>query len=115
MLLLVVSAIAPLSLALIMIILALLSKKLGDVTQRPAIFRWYFVSTGLILVSTALRVTDTARLGTLDAEQALSYDMLLMMGLLLAVVVTWQYWWWLLGERGTHPDKGADQRRSKRG
>jgi hypothetical protein len=91
----------PASIIVALIVLALLSQRLGAVTKRSPLYRWFFVSVVLIGISVI------ARLVNLGATEALGRDVLIVMlddlslaiGLSLAVVVAWRYWSWLLSEQ----------------
>jgi hypothetical protein len=94
----ILSLVGPLSLVICLIVLGLLSQRLGAVTRRTPLYRLLFVSSGLVGLSLLVRLPTLGQ--TLDAETALAYDIPLTLGLLLAVIIVWRYWGWLLGERG---------------
>ncbi|MCC7450480.1 MAG: hypothetical protein IT324_23885 [Anaerolineae bacterium] len=89
--------IGPASMIVALIVLALLSQRLGAVTKRAPIYRWFYVSVVLIAVSIVGRLFAP---DALDYRAALLYDVPLALGLTLAVVIAWRYWSWLLSERG---------------
>ena len=89
--------IGPASMIVALIVLALLSQRLGAVTKRAPIYRWFFVSAVLIGFSIVARLFAP---DALDYRAALLYDVPLALGLTLAVVIAWRYWSWLLSERG---------------
>jgi hypothetical protein len=89
--------IGPASMIVALIVLALLSQRLGAVTKRAPIYRWFYVSVILIAVSIVARLFAP---DALDYRAALLYDVPLALGLTLAVVIAWRYWSWLLSERG---------------
>lgn len=89
--------IGPASIIVALVVLALLSERLGAVTKRAPIYRWFFVSVALIGISIVARLIAP---DALDYRAALLYDIPLAVGLTLAVVIAWRYWSWLLSERG---------------
>jgi drug/metabolite transporter (DMT)-like permease len=99
---------APLSMALLLIVFALLSKRLGEITRHPRYYRWYFVGAVVIVMAVLLRITLTGWRSAESDQIALLYNLLLVIGLIIGVVTTWQYWGWLLG------DRGVERERSKR-
>lgn len=92
------SFIGPISIMICLVILALLSQRLGAVTRRAPIYRWLFLSSSLIGVSVFVRAISPDQI--MNETTALLYDLPMAVGLILAVVIAWQYWGWLLGERG---------------
>lgn len=100
---------APLAMVVLLIVLALFSKRLGAVTRRPPVYRWFFLSVVIIVVAILLRVVATFNDGALGSQRALVYDIPLIVGLLIAVITTWRYWGWLLGERGVERSRQMSQ------
>jgi hypothetical protein len=89
------------SIGIALVVLALLSQRLGSVTKRPPLYRWYFVSVAIIGVAVILRVVDLSAPDIAVSDMTtLLYDVALVIGLSLAVVIAWRYWGWLLSERG---------------
>ncbi|MBX3080212.1 MAG: hypothetical protein KF716_01175 [Anaerolineae bacterium] len=97
------SMLGALALAISIAILGVLSKRLGEVTRTPPYYRWFYVSSAVILGGILGRVIFTLQVGSLDAQAALLYDIPLVIGLLIAVLAMGIYWGWLLGERGKQP------------
>lgn len=95
---LLVSLAGPASMVVVVLLMRSLSKRLGAVTRRPPIYRWFTVSAASILLSMALRLVREVSDGPLDGQHALLYDIPFAVGLLIAVVVAWRYWGWLLYE-----------------
>jgi len=95
---LLVSLAGPISMIVVVLLMRSLSKRLGAVTRRPPIYRWFTVSAACILVSIALRLVREVNDGPLDGQRALLYDVPFAIGLLIALVVAWRYWGWLLYE-----------------
>ncbi len=90
----------PLSLIVVLIVMAQLSQRLGAVTKRPPLYRVLYVSAGFIAVSIVSRVVSIGSGADFDYNAAMWYDIPLVLGLLLGVVIAWNYWSWLLSERG---------------
>jgi hypothetical protein len=99
---------APLAIAVTAVILALLSKRLGDVTHTPPYFRWCYVSAGLACWSAffqLLFILSKCSCGTesgllyKESFYVLTYSIPLAVSLVICAAVTWRYWGWLLDER----------------
>ncbi len=90
-------------------VLALLSRRLGDVTKMKPYYRFYYVSAGLALFALAASfLVRTNRIlvpGTLpfapvgDAFALLTVYLPMALANGLALAVTWRYWGWLLKEK----------------
>jgi hypothetical protein len=93
------SLLGPFSVLIVLVVVALLSSRLGAVTRRPPLYRWLFVSAALIGVALTFRVASMDEAGRLVGYASLVYDVPVIMALLLGVVVVWRYWGWLLYER----------------
>jgi hypothetical protein len=93
------SLIGPASISLALLVLASLSRRLGEVTKRPPLYRWFLVGAALVGLSIVLRVLTIDPAGRLGSQVALLYDVPLVMGLLVSVIVAWRYWGWLLYEQ----------------
>lgn len=97
--------VGPAAISVMLIILGLLSRRLGSVTRTPRYYLGLFLSAGLMLLSAAARAWN---LGRGVAPAAISQEpgwVLLYVGvpalaLTLSLVVVWRYWSWLLAERG---------------
>lgn len=95
---LLLSLAGPASIIVVVLLMRSLSKRLGAVTRRPPIYRWFTVSAVCVSISIALRLVREVNDGPLDGQRALLYDIPFAIGLLIAVVVAWRYWGWLLYE-----------------
>ncbi len=91
--------VGPASFIVGLVVFALLSERLGAVTKRPPLYRWFFISIVLVSLGLAFRVTASGPSANLNDQSALIYDLLIVAGLLLAVIVAWSYWGWLLREQ----------------
>lgn len=93
------SAVGPLSIALLLIVLGLLSQRLGAVTKATRYYWWFFVAAGLVGVSVGARLLGATATET-DVVVALVYITSLTLGLTIGLVVAWRYWNWLFREQG---------------
>lgn len=91
----VLGAVGPASLVISMIVMGLLSQRLGAVTKMPPYYRWFYVAAGLLGISTLLRLSALAEVYPLLAQL---YTVTFALGLTLSVGVAWRYWGWLFGE-----------------
>lgn len=93
------------SVAALMLILALLSKRLGSVTRTPRYYIGLYASSVLVIISVLMRLwnmiqgvsaADLSR----DPTWVVIYIGLPALAFTIAVIVAWRYWSWLLAERG---------------
>jgi hypothetical protein len=89
-----------------LVILGLLSRRLGRVIRTPPYYLGFFVGAGLIAVTVLARILNIGR-GAGEAATlrdnplwVILYIGLPAIALTLSVVVAWRYWSWLLAERG---------------
>ena len=111
------SVAAPLALMIALWVLAQISRRFGEVTHRPPLYRGFYMAFGLMLCPLTVRLLAIGLTATEHAERggnsagAALYDLPLALGMTLAVVVAWRYWGWLLYAReGQSP---VSSRRSK--
>jgi hypothetical protein len=92
----------PASIIVALIVLALLSQRLGAVTKRPPLYRWLFVSVLLVGISVMARLVGLGASETPGRGSIVVMldDIALAIGLTLAVIIAWRYWSWLLSESG---------------
>lgn len=91
-----------LSIAIALVVLAQLSKRLGQVTRAPRYYRGLYVSAALLLASLAYRLLNTfqAHIPLPDEPGAvIVYIGLPAFALTLSLIIAWRYWSWLLAER----------------
>ncbi len=72
-------------------LLAALSRRLGNVTKQPPLYRLFYLSMALIGLGAAWQLSAPT------APQPLA-DLAILLGLLIALAVAWHYWSWLLYE-----------------
>lgn len=88
-----------------LIVLAQLSKRLGDVTHARPYYRAYYLAVALIWGGMVIRLLFITRgQSFLDASNiklgyTLVSDGLPAVGITIGLIVTWHYWSWLLAER----------------
>ncbi len=96
------SAAAPLALMVSLWLLAQISRRFGNVTRRPPLFRLFYFSVGLMVFPTLVRLlaigmTEDQRAGLGgNSLGALAHDLPLAAGITLALVIAWRYWGWLI-------------------
>lgn len=86
----------PLSVAIALVVLGLLSQRLGAVTKMPPHYRWFFVATGFVVMSIVSRLLYV---GYPDERIVLVYTSTFAIGVTLGLIAAWRYWSWLFGER----------------
>ena len=90
----------PLSLVILLVVVGLLSKRLGEQTHAKPYYLGFYVAALLVLISAAARVLHL----TLDAPDSdirwiVVEDGLPALALTIGVSLAWRYWSWLLAER----------------
>ena len=106
----VLSLAGPLSLAVALTVMALLSQRLGAVTRRPKAYRIIFLSAILIGIAIVLRLSFSISGSGAEMFDMILYSTLVAVALTASVFILWRYWGWLLSERTadheTNPAKG---------
>ncbi|MBL8165449.1 MAG: hypothetical protein JNJ61_25935 [Anaerolineae bacterium] len=89
-----------------LLVLGLLSQRLGSVTRAPRYYIGFYLGTLLVGVSVLARLLNIGR-GTLAAQELVRdplwvtlYIGLPAFALTIGVFIAWRYWSWLLAERG---------------
>lgn len=92
--------------ALMLLVMAALSRRLGRVTQAAPYHRGFYVAALLVLAGVVLRVIHrinrVAAVRDLDQNGTiwvLLTNGLPALGLTIGLVIAWRYWSWLLAER----------------
>lgn len=98
------AAIGVLSLSVMLLVLAGLSRRLGRVTRARPYYVGLILSAGLVFLGFVSRVVrlfqaDSAADLTDSVAWVLLYHGASAFGLTLGVMVAWRYWSWLLAER----------------
>ena len=96
---------SPLSITAALLIMGLLSRRLGRATRAAPYYIGFFVAAALVgfsalarLVNLVLHLADATMLQQ-DTFWVLIYHGLPALGVTLGVVFAWRYWSWLLAER----------------
>ena len=79
-----------------LVVMGLLSQRLGAVTKMAPHYRWFYVAAGLSFVSVVSRLLYV---GYQDERIVLAYTASLALATTLGLIVGWRYWNWLFGER----------------
>ena len=100
--------VGTLSVIILFFVLARLSERFGSVVKMRPLYRYYFVSLLLALVSAATHIlaaradsmaTDSPGWLTNPWFLLLAYHLPLTVAVSMAMYVTWRYWSWLITER----------------
>lgn len=98
----IIAVVGLLSIAVALVVLGLLSKRLGKVTRAPGYYRVFFAAAGLILVSLFVRFMDALNAHVPHADDptaVILYLGLPAFALTISLIIAWRYWSWLLAER----------------
>lgn len=85
----------PLSVAVLLVLLAVLSARLGAVLRRPPHYRWFFVGGVMVMAGTAFWVAFDGPGRPLLGLWAILPVGLITAGLLTGLLTAWLYWGWL--------------------
>jgi hypothetical protein len=94
----------PVSITVALIVIGLLSKRLGNATRAAPHYVGFFVAALLVGISVIARIVNLGlNLADTEALQepgwVFLYNGLPALGVTLGVIVAWRYWSWLLAER----------------
>lgn len=94
-------SVGHLSLAIALVFLALLSRRLGRVTHAPPYYIGLLFASGIMMFVAIIRLFHAVSGTDLDAWSGwpLVYHGLPALGISIAVSFAWRYWSWLLAER----------------
>jgi hypothetical protein len=96
-----VGVLGPASVAVMLFVMAFLSKKLGGVTQAKPYYLGFYAASFLIALSAGVRLArlfDASLLADVGLWGVI-YNGLFATGVTIGLVVAWRYWSWLLAER----------------
>jgi len=101
----ILSLFGQVSVGVVMVLLARLSHRLGEVTHARQHYVWLYVSAVLMWISVGIQLVMLGQ--GVDGAQQLQQDVgwvllikgLPTLGITIALVVAWHYWSWLLAER----------------
>ncbi len=107
-LIIVFSAIAPLSIVTLLHILAKLSRRFGSVLKMNAVYKWYYVAEGLGIVALLAHLWQASALVSMQHSPSIVFTpaftlifhhLPLALAVTIGMVVTWKYWHWLIIEK----------------
>ena len=90
------------SIAVALVVLGLLSKRLGQVTRAPRYYRGFYVAAILLIVSFLFRLLNVVESHIPAADDPVAvifYIGLPAFALTISLMIAWRYWSWLLAER----------------
>lgn len=99
------SFLGTLALFVMLVVLGLLSKRLGGVTRTAPYYIGFFIAAGLVGISAVLQILDMgAHIQIASALEREIFRLVIYSGLpalafTIGVIVAWRYWSWLLAER----------------
>lgn len=92
----------------VMIIFLRLSKKLGEVTKMPPLYRGFYLAIFFLFVSAVTRFLSASLVSTPPEDlpawflspwfYLILHDGMLSLGLSVALPLVWRYWGWLVRE-----------------
>ena len=91
------------SVAVALLILARLSRRLGLVTRTPRYYRLFYLAAALLIISAVARFINEIQQVSITINDPIWVTIYLgfpAIGLTLGVIIAWRYWSWLLAERG---------------
>lgn len=91
------------SVAVALLILARLSRRLGLVTRAPRYYRLFYLAAALLIISAIARFINEIQQVSITINDPIWVTIYLgfpAIGLTLGVIIAWRYWSWLLAERG---------------
>ncbi len=100
-----IGLIGPLSMAVVLIALGILSRRLGATTRAAPYYLGFFIAAALMVISLIARLANlifglaSDALLSRDLTWTLLYAGLPAFGVTLGLVMAWRYWSWLLAER----------------
>ena len=90
------------SIAVALVVLGLLSKRLGQVTRAPRYYRGFYMAALFLIVSLLFRLFNIVQSQIPAADDPVAvifYIGLPAFALTISLMIAWRYWSWLLAER----------------
>ena len=90
------------SITVALVVLGLLSKRLGQVTRAPRYYRGFFVAALLFIISLLFKLVNVLQSHIPSPDDPLAlifYIGLPAFALTISLMIAWRYWSWLLAER----------------
>lgn len=93
--------VGPLSICVLLVVLGLLSRRLGRGTHASPYYVGFFVAAALVAISAVARGVHVFSAVEVNDSMAwvVVYNGFPALGVTLGVVIAWRYWSWLLAER----------------
>lgn len=107
------SAAAPLALIMMLWVMAQISRRFGEVTHRPPLYRGFYAAIVLILIPLGVRLLAIGH-SIESSLEAVLYHVPLGISLSLAVIIAWRYWGWLVYAREGQAPVSAPSSKQKR-
>ncbi|MBC6937582.1 MAG: hypothetical protein DWB42_17350 [Chloroflexi bacterium] len=95
----------PVSLCIALVVIGLLSRRLGSVIRTPHYYLGFFLAAALLTISILARLLNLGRGPAVaaalnrDPVWVFLYTGLPLIAALMGAVTAWRYWSWLLAER----------------
>mgnify|MGYP003987973887 CR=1 FL=1 len=99
------SIIGMTSMVVMLILLGLLSKRMGKVTKTPSYYIGFYVGSAFVFIGVVVRIATFADKvsNTASSDNCISLVLLYngapALGITIGVIAAWRYWSWLLAER----------------
>ncbi len=95
-----IGLLGPLSIAVLLIVIGLLSKRLGEQTHAKPYYLGFYAAALFMVISAAARLfSPAAGIPEDDPVWIILEDGLPAAALTIGVMLAWRYWSWLLAER----------------
>ncbi len=93
-------SLGPVSIMILLVVIGLLSKRLGEQTHAKPYYLGFYVAALLMLISAATRILSAIlNVPDDDIRWIVVEDGLPALALTMGVLIAWRYWSWLLAER----------------
>lgn len=92
------------SIVIMLILLGLLSKRMGKVTKTPSYYTGFYIGSAFVFIGIIVRLVNFADQMTNTTSShnilpVLLYNGAPALGITIGVIAAWRYWSWLLAER----------------
>ena len=94
-----IGLLGPLGVIVMLLVLALLSRRMGRVTRVAPYYAGFFAAAALVAAGLAARALGVGAVAD-DTGALLLHTGLPALGVTLGLLTAWRYWSWLLAERG---------------
>ncbi|MBW4436527.1 MAG: hypothetical protein KME04_05300 [Pleurocapsa minor GSE-CHR-MK-17-07R] len=100
-----IGALAPAGIGVALVVLGMLSRRLGKATRARPLYTGFYVAAALLFLTAGLHVANAFLNFTNVTEQVdnpfwvVLFNGLPALGVTIGLVLAWRYWSWLLAER----------------